>query len=121
MTELDYQGQLRDQAAINAISKQVADGFCETQKEIAACCCQQTENALKTQNLIIETAQRQEIAGLHERIRCLTEKQEKDFQVGIASRTNCLVDQIGNALKVQFGASFPWQIPVCNTGCCGGI
>lgn len=93
MTELDYQGQLRD-----------AENFAKLSNGQTEIKC-----------LITDTAKQQEINALRGVINSLEKENERMWDKSIAGRTNCLVTSLGDAARAQFGQTFPWNIPAC--GC----
>lgn len=135
-----FQNQLGNCQQTNVLSRQIADCCCETNLNI-----ERTAHATQLRDLENKAQLEAEIAklkcGQHD-ILCAIANQAKDTKIellekelrqtnkmldkledkSIASRTNCLVTQLGDAAKAYVATQtpttpFPWTIPVC--GCNG--
>ena len=102
MLRLSLEQQLRDAACC-----------CETQKQIEALRCGQKEIIAYIENQGKNT----KIELLEKELRESERRNERMLDERIASRTNCLVTQLGDANRAFNGVNYPWSIPTC--GCAG--
>lgn len=104
-----------------AFATQIRDmeNKCDTDKQLAGLACGQKEilGAMATNRLLDENQR------LRDKVEVLREKDEKNLACCLASRTDTLVKELGDAFA-QYAALatpttlFPWNVPVNTVSCC---
>lgn len=100
ITKTAYETQLRDLANKCDTDTRI-DKLAQGQQEILCA---------------IENAQKDNKIAQLEAALCATKEQnERFYAANLSARTNCLIDAVGDSLKANFGADYPWVI----NNCCG--
>ena len=94
--------QLRDLECCCKTDKQIAELACGQKEIIAFIANQNKDNKLECLQKELREAER--------RIERMTDER-------IAARTNCLINELGNSNKQQFGPTYNWVNPACPSGC----